>query len=213
MNFLISKFYKFLALDNYFFISFFSLIIATIIFLLKINERKKTKIFMFFLIGVVVLFCIKSYFLTKMQYLVWLNHPISKYLVPPYASSSEYFRDYVFFHFWRDLVFRLLAGLLIWLTIIFINFLFKRDIFYDDEKILMIYIALIFFFPYNLMIIFMGFFMLLLNWIIKLFFFRKIEILKERLSFRNYWLILVWFWFLIQPFFLTNYNFLKYRPF
>jgi hypothetical protein len=213
MNFLGNKFYKFLTLDIYFFISFISLIIATVIFFMPIGEKKKARIFFIFFLGLIAVFSFKSYVLTKMQYLIWLNHPISKYLVYPYASSNDYFRTYVFFHFWRDLVFRLLGALVIGLTIIFINFLFKRDIFYDDEKIMMIYIALLFFFPYNLVIIFLGFFMLLLSWIIKLFVSSRKEVFQERLSFRNYWLILVWVCFLLQPFFLTNYDFLKYRPF
>lgn len=214
MDIIRDKFINFSFFDIYFFISFISLAIVSLIFYSKIGENIKTSILLFLIFFLIEIFIIKSIFLTIAQYLIWLNHPLSKYLVPPYANSIYYFLDYAMSRFWLDLFFRLI-GVLVVISIIFaINFILKREIFYEDEKLLMSYITLIFFFPYNLVIIFLGFVTLLFSWLIKIIFCsKKFELTEERLSFRNYWLVVAWLCFLLQPFVLVNYSFLKYRPF
>lgn len=219
INFLIEKFYKFLRLDIYFIPSVIFLLVITTIFLFKVDEKKKNKYFLVALLSLITVFIAKSIFLTIAQYSIWSQHPLSKYLLPPY-QKIDYFISYAFYSFWQDLFFRLLATFFAFILISVLNLIFNRDIFYDDEKFLMFYITLAFFFPYNLIIIFIGFLMLFLGWVINLinfFFFFSTEklhkILNNKISFRNYWLILIWLFLLIEPFFLTEYNFLKFRPF
>lgn len=223
MEFFIDKFYKFLRLDIYFLPSVFFLLVITTIFVSKIEEKQKSKYFLIAILLLLTVFIAKSTFLTVVQYLIWSQHPLSKYLLPPY-QKIDYFIGYAFSRFWQDFFFRLLAALFTFILILVLNFSLRRDVFYDDEKFLMFYITLAFFFPYSLIIIFIGFLMLLLVWIVNLikdfYFFspdkkaKKLqEILSKRISFRNYWLVLTWLFLLIEPFFLTEYNFLKIRPF
>ena len=203
----LNKLRQFLVYDIYFFPSLFFLILITAIYFLKTEEKVRSKIYLILFLISVFVFVIWSSFLSISQYLIWLKNPISKYLLPPY-QKIDYFLNYAYFHFWRDFIYRLISVLLAFLFLKFLNFIFKRDIFYDDEKIFIPFLMLFFFFPYNLFIIFLGFFMLLL--IIVVLSIKQKE--KSYFSFRNYWLFLVWILFLIQPFFLTNYVFLQYKP-
>lgn len=218
MNFLIDKFYKFLRIDIYFIPSVVFLLIITAIFLSKIEEKQKNRYFSMAILLLIIVFIARSFLLTTIQYLIWSQHPLSKYLLPPY-QKIDYFIGYAFHSFWQDFFFRLLTTFFTFILISVLNFSFHRDIFYDDEKFLMFYISLAFFFPYNLIVIFTGFLMLLLVWIINLIKNLKLrqkdlqEILSSRVSFRNYWLILIWLFFLTEPLFLTEYSFLKFRPF
>lgn len=223
MSFIIDKFYRFLRLDIYFIPTTIFLMIITAIFISKAEEKQKNKYFFITFLLLLVVFISKSILLTKAQYLIWSQHPISKYLLPPY-QKIDYFIGYAFHRFWQDLFFRLLATFLTLILISVLNFSLHRDVFYEDEKFLMFYITLAFFFPYNLLIIIIGFSMLLLVRLIdlmKTFYFfssdkrdeKLQEILSKRISFRNYWLVLIWLCLLIEPFFLTEYNFLKFRPF
>lgn len=223
MELLIDKFYKFLRLDIYFIPSVVFLLIITTIFISKVEEKRKNKYFFIAILLLIAVFISRSIFFTRSQYLIWSQHPISRYLLPPY-QKIDYFIGYAFSHFWQDFFFRLLATFFTFILISVLNFSLRRDVFYDDEKFLMFYITLAFFFPYNLLIIFTGFLMLLLVWVVNLikdFYFppsekkaeKLQEILGKRISFRNYWLILAWLFLLIEPFFLTEYNFLKIRAF
>lgn len=196
---------KMLKYDNYFLISLFSLVVVTFIYFAKISEERKNKIYLYLFLLTIFAFIIWSAFLSYEQYFVWQNHPLSKYLLPPY-QKIDYYLNYAFFHFWRDFVFRLIGVCFIILFMNFLNFLFQRDIFYDDEKILIPYFSLFLFFPYNMGFIFLGFFVLLLSIL-----FKK-EAMSQRFSFKNYWLFLAWFVFILQPILSNNYTFLKYAP-
>ncbi len=204
-----SKLNQFINLDKYFFASLIFLIILTILFFKNNDENKRKKYFLFCFFITIIIFTLWSSFLTIFQFIFWQNHPFSKYLLPPYQSIN-YFLSYSYFHFWRDFVFRLLGIIFVFLIMKGLNFTFKRDIFYDDEKILIPYLSLFFFFPYNIFFIFIGFFVLLLK-LITLGILKNMR-LGKRYTFRNYWLLLAWLIFLFQPLILTNYEILKYKP-
>jgi hypothetical protein len=200
-------FLQFLRYDSYFLISFFFLLLTTIFYFSKIEESKKIKIYLILFYLAIFFFIFWSLFLSFAQYFIWENHPFSKYLLPPY-QKIDYYISYAYFHFWRDFIFRLIGILIIVLLMNFLNFAFHRDIFYDDEKILVPYLSLFFRFPYNALFLFIGFFALFLIILISHFPF----LTSNRYSFRKYWLYLALILFLLQPFILSNYKFLKYTP-
>jgi hypothetical protein len=203
MNF----FLQYLQYDNYFLASFFFLLLTAIFYFSKISEEKKNKIYLILFYLTILIFTFWSLFLSLAQYFIWKNHQFSKYLLPPYQKIN-YYLSYAYFHFWRDFIFRLIGVLIIVLSMNFLNFVFRRDIFYDDERILVPYLSLFFRFPYNALFLIIGFFVLFL--IILIFNFPSLT--SNRYSFKQYWLYLALTLFLLQPFFLSNYKFLKYTP-
>lgn len=203
-----NKILQFLNYDIYFPISFFILSFSTLVYFLKTNENKKLKIYLFILCLIFLLFILWSFFLSYYQYFIWKNNAISKFLLPPY-QNLDYFLNYVYFRFWRDFIYRLLGSFFLFLFLVFINFIFKRDVFYKEEKILIIILSFVYFFPYNLFFIFSGFFVLLLIIMINLIFEKSTQ---RYFSFKNYWLFWGWLIFLSQPLFLMNYEFLKFKP-
>jgi len=216
------SFFQYLQYDNYFLISALFLFVTVVFYFLKIGDERKNKIYLILFYLALSFFISWSLFLSLTQYFIWKNHPFSKHLLPPYQKIN-YYLNYAYFHFWQDFSFRLIGVLLIILLMNFLNFIFHRDIFYEDEKILVPYFSLFFRFPYNALFLIIGFFILFLIILIKnaknnlqILFHQKAEsgifISKERLSFRNYWLYLSLILFILQPFFLSNYEFLKYSP-
>jgi len=207
------KFLQYLQYDYYFLISSLFLLFIIIFYFLKISEDKKNKIYLTLFYLTILIFIIWSLFLSYKQYLIWKNHAFSKYLLPPY-QKIDYYINYAYFHFWRDFIFRLTGVLIIILLMKFINFVFRRDIFYDDEKILIPYFALFFKFPYNIFFFYIGLFTLFLIIFIKniTFSFSQHSYSTLRFSFRSYWPYLAILFYILQPLILSNYEFLKYTP-
>jgi hypothetical protein len=200
-------FLQYLQYDNYFWIAFLFLFLTFIFYFSKTSEEKKNKIYLILFYLTIFFFILWSLFLSLAQYFIWKNHQFSKYLLPPY-QKIDYYLSYAYFHFWRDFIFRLIGVLIIVLLMNFLNFVFRRDIFYDDEKILVPYLSLFFRFPYNALFLLIGFFALFLIILISHF----PSLTSNRYSFRQYWLYLALILFFIQPFILSNYKFLKYTP-
>lgn len=202
--------------DIYFFLSLVSLLIATIIFYItKTPPRLKLLIYKFLLFFLFFSFIFWSIFLSLLQYNLWQRHHITKYILPPYNSIS-YFLDYAYFHFFRDFVYRLVAVIIIAIFMVSLTRIIKRDIFYDDEKILIPLLSAIFIFPLNFVFVFLGFFMLLLiiigKLLINLLLNNKSFLNNQQqginsmfFSFRNYWLVNAWLLFLIQYLIIANY--------
>jgi len=202
----LEKFFIFQRYDIYLLISFILLFFLSLVYFFKFEDIKKIKIYKFFLLLSILIFILFSVYLSWKQYIVWKEHPISKYLL----SYKNYFLGYVFYHFWLDFFLRLFAISLVYGILKFLEFVFKRGIFYDDEKILIPLLTLFFIFPFNVFFIFLGFFVLLLILGGGLIF-KKVNF-KERYSFKNYWIYLAWIVFIFQPLVLNNYKFLQYKP-
>lgn len=206
MSFYFEKLYDFLFYDKHYFISLFFLVILTLVFYLKIPENKKEKIYLILFILLILSFILWSLFLSLAQYYIWKNFPISKRLV----ENKEYFFNYAYFHFWRDWFYRLIGVLILILMMKFVNFVLNRDVFYDDEKIILPFLSMFFFFPYNVLFLIFGFFVLLLIITIKMLLSKNL--ISDRFSFKNYWIILAWIVFVLSPFIFNNPLFLKYKP-
>ncbi len=210
----ISRFYQIdiYAVFSTFFL-FFILVVNVVNKLNKFNFFKKKfsliRIYYFIFYILILAFLGYSLFLMRMQYEVWKMNPISKYILPPYQDIS-YFWGYSLFHYFRDFYFRLLGALLSLVVIFLINFSLKRDVFYDEEKILVPLLNLFFSFPYNIFFVMSGFFMLLLIIMVKIFI--NPQNLFRYYSFKNYWLLWATVLFMVQPLFISNYYFLQYRP-
>lgn len=185
-------------------ISFLFLIIVTILKIFnKISEKNVIILIYLFLISNLLAGTVLSYF----QYKIWLKHPISKYLLPPHQDIS-YFLTYSIFRFFRDFYFRLYGFLFTIFVIFIIRFLFKRDPFYEDEKLLILLFVLLFPLPFNSLFLLIGF-IILLGEIFWLMITKKIST-KERISLRWLWFYLAWLLvvlkFILYPtkFFLSN---------
>ncbi len=209
LKFYFNQILLFLNYDLYYPISLIFLSFLTLIFFLKIDERKKIKIYFFTFLLLTVVFLLWSLYLSFQQYFLWKNHPLSKFLLPPYQKIN-YYLNYAYFHFWRDFVYRLLGSFFIFLWLKFLEFIFQREVFYDEEKILLPLLGLFFFFPYNLLFVFLGFFMLLL--VIIMNFVKKGVSKEKRFSFKIYWLFLAWLIFILEPLIFTHYFFLQFKP-
>jgi hypothetical protein len=58
-------------------------------------------------------------YLSRSQFLLWQEHPISKFLIPPY-ESLDYFIYYVGIRFWLPYLISLIVALLVlWIALIF----------------------------------------------------------------------------------------------
>lgn len=205
----LNKISHFLNYDIYFPFSFIFLLFLTIVYFSKINEERKIRILKLILAIICFIYLTWSLFLTFLQYKIWQNDALSRYLLPPYQKIN-YFLSYAYFHFWRDLVYRFLGVILTISFFLLLNFVFKRDIFYKEEKIFVSSILLFYFFPYNLLLIFLAFFVLLL--LIMVAILKQKKLIHQRFSLKNYWPLLAWLFLLLSPFILTDYKFLKYKP-
>jgi len=170
-----------LFLDIYYPLSFLFLILSFLSYFFK--EEKRINYLGFLLVSLILTFLFYSFLLSFLQYFLWKNNNFSKFLLPPHTSFS-YFLNYVFFNFFRDLIFRLLGFLLVFTFLYLIFFTFKRDPFYDDEKYFILISSLLFSFPYNFFFIFISFFILLLMATLSILFKKG----KEYYSFRFFWL-------------------------
>ncbi|MER3581582.1 MAG: hypothetical protein C4347_01910 [Patescibacteria group bacterium] len=196
---MINYFIKGSQFDIYFLFSLlFSTISLSLFFIIK--EDKREKIFKLILFFLLIFYFLYSSFLLIIQYYVWKNSPFSKYLLPPYLPIT-YFLSYSLFMFFRDFFFRIIGLFLIILIANLIIFILKRDPFYEDEKPIIYLCSMLLSFPYNFFFIFLSFFILLLMGILSW----KV---KEYISFRNFWLILINLLLILEPFIFSNFTFL-----
>ena len=196
---MINYFIKGSQFDIYFLFSLlFSTISLSLFFIIK--EDKREKIFKLILFFLLIFYFLYSSFLLIIQYYVWKNSPFSKYLLPPYLPIT-YFLSYSLFMFFRDFFFRIIGLFLIILIANLIIFILKRDPFYEDEKPIIYLCSMLLSFPYNFFFIFLSFFILLLMGILSW----KV---KEYISFRNFWLILINLLLILEPFVFSNFTFL-----
>jgi len=75
---------------------------------------------------------IKAALLIFGTYYLWSHNNISKFLLPPHRSVG-YFISYVSYRFILPFAFSLLAALLVFLAVKFINRSFQERLFYSDE--------------------------------------------------------------------------------
>ncbi len=183
---------------------YFSLIVCLLLIIFLIIKKFNFKFNAIKLsILILSLFFLQSIFLSYFQYLAFKEHPISKYLLPPYQPLS-YFIFYSLYHYFSDFYFRILGGIINLLTVIVLNFLFKKTLFYDDEYRIVFLSSILINFPFNLLIIPLN--LLLIFFIhFKNFLFQK-QFILEKISTKNYWLFICFFLIIINIIFINDEN-------
>lgn len=184
---------KFL-INFHYFLSFF-----VCLYLIVISRNKFN--FTFISILILSLFFIQAIILSYLQYLTFINNSLSKYLLPPYQSLN-YFLSYVFYHYFKDLYFRILGSLINLILVIVLNFLFKKTLFYDEEHKLIFISSLLISYPFNILLVPIGLIIILIIHIKNLFFSKNL--IFSKISIKNYWLFICFFIIILNIFFVNN---------
>lgn len=170
--------------------SYFPYILSLIISFILIYFhfiKKNYKSFLIVLIIFLILLFTNSTLLAYFQYKIWENHPFSKYLLPPYNPAS-YFLSYSYHHFYKNLIWRIIGGLFILILVQFLNKLFKKSLFYEEEYLIIPSSIILVDFPFNFLIFVSG---LLIIMIIHLISFKKEKSkIFEKISLKDYWLFI-----------------------
>lgn len=182
---------------------FFSLIInqfpfflALILNIVLIAVNKKSSlywliIFFVFLILNIGYIILLLYF----QYKIWLSHPISKYLLPPYTPFI-YFLSYTYHHIYKDFLWSLIGAFLILLIMEFTHNIFKNSLFYPDEFLRVPILASFLKWPLGILFFISGLLGLLFYHFINAIKFK--EKVFEKISLRNYWVFLSLFFIIFN---------------
>lgn len=194
-------FNEILNYDLYYPLSFLFLILSFFSYFLKSEEKLKLLKVLFFLL--IFSFFLYSFLLSLNLYFLWQNHPLSKYLLPPYQKIN-YFLTYVFFNYYRDFIWRIFGFVLVFIFLWLITLIFKRDPFYDEEKFYIFLSIFLFSFPYNFFFIFLSFFILLIMAFLNSIFKKQ----ENYFSFKNYWLFLSLVLLILEPIFYNKFFFL-----
>ena len=134
-------------------------------------------------------------FLTYFQYKIWYFHPVSKFLLPPYTPIS-YFLSYSYHHFFKEFIWSLVGGLLVFLIMLIVNNIFKKTLFYKEEFIKVPILASFLSFPFNFLFFFSGLILILLIHLFYLIKYRKI--IEEKISINKYWVFLALFFIIFN---------------
>jgi len=97
-----------------------------------------------------------SLFQTFLTYFSWEKNSLSHLLLPPFTPVS-YFFSYVFFHFFRPVLFNLFLSLIFLALLKIFNKIFKGRLFFEEEVYFVSLVVLISPFPTNLVLVFCSF--------------------------------------------------------
>lgn len=179
-----------------FFIKNYSLFFALILTLYLILNNKKPLLNWFIALFLFIFFNIVTILLLmKIQYQIWLHHPVSKYLLPPYTNIS-YFFLYTYHHIYKDFLWSLAGGAFVFLVILITNNLFKKTLYYPEEYIKIPILAVFLKFPFNFLFFVMGLFLIFLLHLVNLF--KNREKVLEKISIKDYWVFLCLFFIILN---------------
>jgi hypothetical protein len=196
LNFILANFGQILSL------------LLSIILIFLVNKEKKYWLLIFLLFFVIYFgfATFKSY----LQFTIWKNHPISKYLLPPYQPIS-YFLSYSYHHFYKDFVWRLVGAFLVFLIIYTLNKLFKETLFYYEEYYMVTILTALIDFPLNFLLLITGLLMIFMWHIVGMV--KKSSTFSEKISFKNYWVFLCIFFIIINIITKNNLHFVEaFKP-
>ena len=138
-------------MENFvFFVFLLSLII--LMFSLKRDSKKLLRAsFLIYLFGILTLFGV-AIFKVIYQYLLWKNHPVSKFLLPPY-QSFDYFFSYSFFHFLKVPLYNFFSSIFLLALLKIFNKIFNKRLFFEEEIFFAGLTMLVVEFPINLFLL------------------------------------------------------------
>ena len=95
-------------------------------------EIKKEKFFRRVFYASIFLIFISAILISIAQYVVWKNHPVSKFLLPPYQGIGYFFRYSIFWYFAAHIISLLFSAVFIKLAKRY-NQKFEEKFFYPEE--------------------------------------------------------------------------------
>ena len=107
--------------------------------------------FLIYLFGILTLFGV-AIFKVIYQYLLWKNHPVSKFLLPPY-QSFDYFFSYSFFHFLKVPLYNFFSSIFLLALLKIFNKIFNKRLFFEEEIFFAGFAMLVVEFPINLFLL------------------------------------------------------------
>ena len=111
------------------YVSLFFLLIAQGFIFLKKREVRRVKKYFFFVVSAFFLFLV---YLSYLQYQLWINDDLAKFLLPPYQEFS-YFLFYSFMRFFSPFLISFLASLLFIFLLRFFNKKYQERFFFEEE--------------------------------------------------------------------------------
>ncbi len=153
--------------------------------------------FLIYLLGIFLSIGI-SLLQASLTYFLWERNSLSHLLLPPFTPIS-YFLSYVFFHFFRPMLFNLSLSLLILALLKIFNKIFKGRLFFEEEIYFASFAVLASPFPTNLLLIILVFLSGILVSLSK-------KTCKKRVEFTSlyhFWLPLAILMIIFKPFIIT----------
>ena len=150
--------------------------------------------FLIYLLGIFLSIGI-SLLQASLTYFLWERNSLSHLLLPPFTPIS-YFLSYVFFHFFRPMLFNLSLSLLILALLKIFNKIFKGRLFFEEEIYFASFAILASPFPTNFLLIILAFFGGILISLTKKIYKRKTEFT----SLYYFWLSLTILMIVFKPF-------------
>jgi hypothetical protein len=98
----------------------------------KLPQEKFLRIIFFGFTGIII---IHSLVLAALNYWLWKGQLITQQLLPPYSPIS-YVLGYSWQHYWFESTITIIAAVIIFFGIYFLNKKFENNLFYDEEKYL-----------------------------------------------------------------------------
>jgi len=138
-------------MENFIF-SVFLLSLIVLMFSLKRGSKELLRAsFLIYLFGILTLFGV-AIFKVIYQYLLWKNHPVSKFLLPPH-QSFDYFFSYSFFHFLKVPLYNFFSSIFLLALLKIFNKIFNKRLFFEEEIFFAGFAMLVVEFPINLFLL------------------------------------------------------------
>ena len=153
--------------------------------------------FLIYLLGIFLSIGI-SLLQASLTYFLWERNSLSHLLLPPFTPIS-YFLSYVFFHFFRPMLFNLSLSLLLLALLKIFNKIFRGRLFFEEEIYFASFAVLASPFPTNLLLIILVFLSGILVSLSK-------KTCKKRVEFTSlyhFWLPLAILMIIFKPFIIT----------
>ena len=117
--------------------------------------------------------------LSVLQYLLWLAHPLMRFVLPPHGSMM-YVLLYSYHIFFKQILWRIVGATVLLFIMEQLNRMKQQSLFYSDEIATVSFLALLIDFPLHLLLLPLGFLGILMVHV-------RAKAVKEKASFQPYW--------------------------